>query len=139
MKTKHVLVVEDNPDILVLTSEMLADLELDSTNLTINACSDGASALEQIQKHKFDLIITDLRLPHLNGDELIRKINSGDGPNRRTSVVLTSGYLQDFGEGRASLGPAPAESKVYILQKPFRRKELQSVVERWLEDQRVRA
>ena len=132
LKTKHVLVVEDNQDILLLTSDLLAEIEFESTNLMISACSDGAEALEQIEKQKFDLIITDLRLPNFNGDELIRRMASGKGPNRRTPVVLTSGYFNDFGDGRASLGEEHAEANIYLLPKPFKRHYLQYVVEQWL-------
>jgi CheY-like chemotaxis protein len=132
LKTKHVLVVEDNQDILLLTSELLADLELDSSNLMISACSDGAEALEQIEKQKFDLIITDLRLPKFNGDELIRRMAAGKGLNRRTPVVLTSGYFTDFGDGRAALGDEHSEANIYLLPKPFKRHDLQDVVEQWL-------
>ena len=117
----------------------MAEIEIDSINLMITACSDGAEALEQIEKQKFDLIITDLRLPKFNGDEIIRRMAAGKGPNKRTPVVLTSGYFNDFGDGRASLGEEDTEANIYLLPKPFKRHDLQSVVEQWLTGQRLGA
>lgn len=139
MKTKHVLVVEDNQDMLVMTSELLAEMELDATNLMISACNDGLQALGEIENKKFDLIITDLRLPNLNGDELIRRMKSSKGPNRQTPVVLTSGYLSDFGDGKATLGDEQSDASVYLLPKPFRRRDLESIIDLWLQEQRMRA
>ena len=123
----------------MLTSELVAEIEIDSINLMITACSDGAEALEQIEKQKFDLIITDLRLPNFNGDELIRRMAAGKGPNRRTPVVLTSGYFNDFGDGRAFFGDEDTEANIFLLPKPFKRHDLQSVVEQWLGGQRMGA
>jgi CheY-like chemotaxis protein len=95
--------------------------------LMFSACSDGAEALQQIEKQKFGLIITDLRLPKFNGDELIRRMAAGKGLNRRTPVVLTSGYFTEFGDGRASLGDKHSEASIYLLPKPFKRHELVAV------------
>lgn len=134
MKTKTVIVVEDDSDLLMLTSELLASLELESTNLMITACHDGAYALEELSTKRFDLIITDLRLPGFNGDELIQKIRSLSGPNQKTPIVLTSGHLDDFNSGKASLQEEHAESSIYLLEKPFQRKDLEHVVQIWLAD-----
>lgn len=68
-----VLLVEDEKK----TAEMLTQA-LESEGITVNWVTDGQSALEQIGKGKFDLIILDLKLPGMTGDQVLENIRRDD-------------------------------------------------------------
>lgn len=56
--------------------------------------SDGEAALKLYKKHMPDIIITDIKMPKLNGLELIKKIREKDD---KTPIIVTSAYAdQDF-------------------------------------------
>jgi DNA-binding response OmpR family regulator len=66
---KKLLVVEDEKNLCLLYKEELA-----KEGYKVTAVTDADTALEQIKKQKFDLIITDIRMPVKNGIELITQI-----------------------------------------------------------------
>ena len=68
---KHILIVEDEPDIQELLCAYLRDAGYGTT-----AAGDGVAALELFQSHPFDLVLLDLMLPKIDGFgvcELIRR------------------------------------------------------------------
>jgi DNA-binding response OmpR family regulator len=66
---KRLLIVEDEKNLCLLYKE-----ELTEEGYKVTAVTDADSALEQIKKKTFDLIITDIRMPGKNGIELITQI-----------------------------------------------------------------
>ena len=66
---KKLLVVEDEKNLCLLYREELA-----KEGYKVVAVSDADSALAAIKKQKFDLIITDIRMPIKNGIDLITQI-----------------------------------------------------------------
>lgn len=68
-----VLLVEDEQK----TAEMLKQA-LESESILVTWVTEGKSALEKIGKGKFDLIILDLKLPGMSGDEVLEQIRRDD-------------------------------------------------------------
>lgn len=68
---RHILIVEDNPDIARLIQLHSKDLNCDST-LAVN----GKQAIEFIDRHVYDLIILDLMLPEVDGLTVCRHLRS---------------------------------------------------------------
>lgn len=68
-----VLLIEDEPK----TGEMLKKA-LETEDINVEWHKDGASALETFEKGKFDLVILDLKLPKMSGDEVLEKIRGID-------------------------------------------------------------
>jgi DNA-binding response OmpR family regulator len=66
---KKLLLVEDEKNLCLLYRE-----ELQEAGYSVTAVLDAESALERIKKQKFDLIITDIRMPGKNGIDLITQI-----------------------------------------------------------------
>jgi DNA-binding response OmpR family regulator len=66
---KRLLIVEDEKNLCLLYRE-----ELTRAGYKVIAVADADTALEKIKKHRFDLIITDIRMPAKNGIELITQI-----------------------------------------------------------------
>ncbi|MBM3285146.1 MAG: response regulator [Candidatus Aminicenantes bacterium] len=68
-KKKKVLIVEDEKNLCLLYRE-----ELTREGYNVIAVSDAETAMQQIKKQPFDLIVTDIRMPAKNGIELITQI-----------------------------------------------------------------
>jgi DNA-binding response OmpR family regulator len=66
---KKLLLVEDEKNLLLLYRE-----ELQEAGYSVTAVVDAESALDRINKQRFDLIITDIRMPGKNGIDLITQI-----------------------------------------------------------------
>jgi CheY-like chemotaxis protein len=96
------LVVDDEPAILRLVAVVLRDLGCD----TLTA-PDAESALDIVRNAHPDVIISDVKLPGMDGVELARRIKSDNG-NSETPILLMSA----FGEPRNHPGDA-------FLAKPF--------------------
>ncbi len=64
-----ILYVEDNTIVRISMSEMLRDI-FD----TIDTASNGEEGLEMYQKDRYDIIITDISMPKLDGDKMSQMI-----------------------------------------------------------------
>lgn len=71
--TNSVLLVEDEKK----TAEMLK-AALESEGISVEWVQNGESAIESVEKGKFDLIILDLKLPVISGDEALEEIRKID-------------------------------------------------------------
>ena len=109
------LVVEDEAPILRLVTLVLREMGFDALG-----APDAESALQILNSVKPDLIITDVRLPGMNGDELARQIKA-DPVLASTPVVLMSA----FGEPRGHNGDA-------FLAKPFDPDQLPDFLSRYV-------
>jgi CheY-like chemotaxis protein len=92
----HVLVVEDEAD----TREMLCRM-LDNKEWTVARAENGLAALESIAHHLPSLIVLDLRMPVMDGFEMISELRKHEDW-RRIPVVVVSGKDLDAGD-RAKL------------------------------------
>ncbi|MCP1574259.1 CheY-like chemotaxis protein [Herbaspirillum rubrisubalbicans] len=82
-----VLVVEDHAE----SREMLCDL-LRKGGLHVLAAANGVEAIALMQDHRPDLVLTDLRMPRMDGMELARYIKSHER-YAQIPVVLISAHL----------------------------------------------
>src|SRR5438132_9872551 len=84
-KQLHILVVDDEPHILYY---MRATLE--SWGHSVEVASDGAYALERAIAGDFDVIICDLRMPHLSGRDMYQKLARQD-PRAAERIIFATG------------------------------------------------
>ncbi len=110
----RVLYIEDNQQL----RESLAAL-MESASREVVTCESAEEALEHDASTSFDLVITDVTLPGMNGLELCRHMLAKD-PSRW--IVLCTGHQMD--DDTKSLGP-----NVRALQKPFGVDELESLLD----------
>lgn len=82
--TNEVLLVEDERK----TGEMLRDA-LQSEGISVNWAMDGPTALEKLNKSSPDLIILDLKLPGMTGDEVLERIRAVD---KFVDVIVYTNY-----------------------------------------------
>jgi two-component system chemotaxis response regulator CheY len=117
-----VLIVEDSKasrEFIAATVESVAGVEAVTT-------SSGFEALKILPRHQFDLIITDINMPDINGLELINFVKKN--PRYRETplfVITTEGRAQDRDRGLA-LGAAE-----YLI-KPFEPQSLEGLLRRYL-------
>jgi PAS domain S-box-containing protein len=106
--TENILFVEDNPDILDF-----AYLTLTEYGYNVIFSENGRLALEMLKENpaKFDLLITDIVMPDMNGKELAEKV-SRLIPGIK--ILFTSGYTDDHIVHEGEL-----TGEINFLQKPF--------------------
>jgi DNA-binding response OmpR family regulator len=69
MKTKRVLIIEDNIDLLNM---IRVTFELEEC--TIGECSCGRTGLKKINIFRPDIVILDIMMPEMDGNEVLKKI-----------------------------------------------------------------
>ncbi len=82
-----VLVVEDHDIIRKLTCANLARAGMLPTE-----AADGEIAVELAEAEEFDLILMDLQMPRLDGDEAAARIRGGGGPSARARIVCVTAH-----------------------------------------------
>jgi DNA-binding NtrC family response regulator len=117
---ENILVVDDEEDIVQLMSETL---KLWGFN-PITA-RDGEEALEKFVEVPIDLVLTDLKLPKINGVKLLDKIKD---LNNKTEVILFTGYP----EVSSAIDAMKMGAYDYLI-KPVDLSELKLKIERGLE------
>lgn len=80
----HILIVEDDEEINeYLRKELSLDFHTDS-------CSNGVEALEMLHKHTFDLVVSDIMMPKMDGIELCKSIKRHLQFNHIPVILLTA-------------------------------------------------
>jgi len=84
--TKHskILIAEDND----LSRDNLVEL-LRGEGYSVTAAPDGRQAMDAFIADRFDLVVTDLRMPHMDGLELLKFVRE---MNQETIVIIVTGY-----------------------------------------------
>jgi len=111
--TGRVLVADDNADMRSYVVRLLREAGLD-----VRAVPDGQAALEAARASAFDLVLSDIMMPNLNGFELLKLLRS-DPALRDVSVILLSARAGE--EARVEGLAAGADD---YLTKPFAAREL---------------
>ena len=113
----RILFVDDDPRILEGIERMLFHLE----DWDISCADSGSEALEELAQDDYDVIVTDMRMPGMDGAELLRRVHR-DHP----SVVRL--VLSGHAELEAALRAVPVAHQ--FLAKPCKAKVLEEAVER---------
>jgi DNA-binding response OmpR family regulator len=119
MGRKQILVVDDEWD----TAELLLFL-LVTEGYRVEYARNGQVAFEMIPERHWDLLMTDLMMPVLDGSELIQKIREGSAVSGFPIMVLSS--LPEY------IVRGKCQSFDTFLQKPFRVEELLGAVRKIL-------
>lgn len=122
----HILIVEDEPDTLEMMRATLAGRGHRST-----LCASAAAALAAAASEKFDLIISDIGMPEMDGNELIRRLRLNPGL-RHTPAIAVSGYAS-----QKDAAAAIAAGFDVHLPKPVSPEELNGLVEKLLQRKSV--
>lgn len=86
----RILFVEDDPTLRMLTGEVMDEL-----GHSVCLCESAEAALEQLERQRFDVLLTDVGLAGMSGIELVRMARQHDAA---LSMVIASGYEVDTRE-----------------------------------------
>ncbi len=117
-----VLVVDDSTMVRIILAECL-----ESSGFEVIEAIDGIEAIEQIQTHRPDLVITDIVMPRMNGYELCRWIKS-DPRTKSIPVMMCTTKDEDFDRYWGLKQGADA-----YIAKPYRPLEMVNAVKHLLE------
>lgn len=115
---KNILLIDDDRIQLTLTAAMLQQQGIQAT-----CCQQLEELTEQLRSHTFDILLTDVQMPAINGFDLLKLLRASNIPQARTIPVIavtarSEMEMKDFQEhGFAG-----------VLHKPFSVKELIAVV-----------
>jgi CheY-like chemotaxis protein len=102
-KTPEILLVDDNRQGLIARKSLLQEL-----GYIIRTATGGEEALELFSRQKFDVVVTDFKMPSMDGIELIQRIRDIE-PNAR--IILLSGFVEPLGLCEESTGADVVISK----------------------------
>lgn len=109
---KTVLVVDDSA-----TVRKFVSVSLEMQGFDVSIASDGMDALEQLPKRKFDLVITDLNMPNMDGFEFIRALRENPEYQEIPVIILSSLSDQANKEQGSKLGVSSYVVKPFSLEK----------------------
>ena len=94
----RILVVDDEKNYLVVLSVLLS-----GEGYKVDSAQSGAKALALAEKDEPDLVITDMRMPHMSGLELIHKLKV-NAPDLPVIVMTAYGTVGKRGGGHEGRG-----------------------------------
>ena len=104
----RVLLVDDEPALREAARRFL-----ERSGITTDVAADGQAALDALESHVYDVIISDVRMPGMNGRDFVSRLRR-DHPQLLRRLILSTG--DTFAEDTAGL---VAETGVPMLVKPF--------------------
>jgi DNA-binding NtrC family response regulator len=123
---RRLLIAEDNE----LVCQQLKTLLESEGDLRVDTTRDGRQALEALRQNFYSIFLTDLKMPHLDGMQLIEEIQKQDIP---VTVIVMTGYGSVEGAVQAIRMGA-----YDFLTKPLDIERLQFIVRRALSDRALR-
>jgi len=122
---KRILIVEDSPTMRSLLTSSLEELPGPVKILEVGS---GFEALRHLPRQRFDLIVTDINMPDINGLELVSFVKSNEAYRDIPLVIVsTEGSERDRDKG-LELG-----ADAYLV-KPFEPDELREIAASLLDD-----
>ncbi len=118
---RRILIVDDVPEILLLQRKLVERMGYE-----VETAADGRAALAVLEKRTIDLLVTDWAMPGMNGGELINALKN-DARFRTIPVIVLTGHDTDTERDEAI-----AAGCSHFLVKPFKRDELQRIIEELL-------
>jgi DNA-binding response OmpR family regulator len=120
MKNKPILIVDDEKNIRLTMSQSLVPL-----GIPIQTAVNGEEALQRLRENVFRLMFLDLKMPGINGMEVLRQIKD-NWPKTRVIIITAHGTI-------ASAVAAMKLGAVDFIQKPFSPGEIRNLATQVLE------
>ena len=121
----NILIVEDEPRM-----RRLLEISLGEDGHTVNTAEDAEKGLAFLRKEAADLVVTDLKLPGMNGLEFLQE-------GKRLNATLPFIVMTAYGSVETAVDAMKAGASDYVL-KPFTMAEMRLVINKELDVQQVR-
>ena len=108
-----ILIIDDEKSILTLLRNALTKFGYE-----VSVAEDGQEGIQKFENGRFDLVITDMKMPRMNGDMVVRHIRNSN--RRLTPIIGCSGTPWVMEDCDFDM----------VLAKPFHLKEIGSAIER---------
>jgi len=109
----NILIADDEPHVL-----RVLKMSLEREGYTVNVCANGQEALEIVLREPPDVLVTDIQMPLMNGEELCRQIEQRMPERNFLIFVLTSRTEIEHREWSREI------SNLQFLEKPISIREL---------------
>lgn len=126
MNRERILLVDDDESL-----RKVLHYNLEQQGLTVIPAGDGAEAVRLYDEHEPDLVITDIKMPGMDGIDVLKEIKRRN-PDQLVIIITAFGAVEDAVEAM-KLGAYD-----YIM-KPFNRDELKLIVQKALELKKLRS
>ena len=116
-----ILIVDDSKAARSLVRSVVEEIEGD---ITTHEANSGFEALKLLPTEDFDLIITDINMPDINGLELINFVRNNPRYNRIPIIIVSTERSEEDKKRGMALG-----ATAYVT-KPFKSLELQEIIKK---------
>jgi two-component system response regulator FlrC len=123
-ETTRILVVDDEPQM-----QLALKTALMRKGYSTDIASNGKQALQLIESNRYDLVISDQRMPEMSGQELLEAVNARE--EKPPFIMITAHGTVDAAVKAMQLGAAD------FIQKPFSVEDLLSIVSRVLSPESI--
>jgi CheY-like chemotaxis protein len=117
----QILVAEDNE-----TNQKLILKALEKLGRHCDLVSNGAEALEATRQKKYGLVFMDVMMPEMDGYEATEKIVLAQGVDKPVIIAMTANVLADDRMKALKVGMDD------YISKPFRIKDIEDIIEKWI-------
>ncbi len=124
MISKPILIVDDEKNIRLTLSQALETLGAE-----IDTAANGEEALSKLKNKEFGLILLDIRMPGMDGMEVLRQVREVR-PDIRVIMITAYGTVESAVE-------AMKQGAVDFLQKPFGPEEIREMVSRVMDREKL--
>jgi len=108
-REKIILVVDDDPTVIELYKRMFKNYGLD-----VLVARDGDAGLKMIKEQKPDFVILDIRMPKLDGIEVMKEVRKDASVKDTPVLILTNYDLEEYRREIAKLGVVDFVTKIGI-------------------------
>jgi DNA-binding NtrC family response regulator len=116
--------MEHKPKLLIVDDEeiALANLEyvLSKEGYEVVGLQSGAAALERLKQEEFNVVVTDFRMPKVDGMEIIKRCREW---HPDTQLIMITGYPTERSDAEVM-----DKDTYHLIAKPFRLDEVRRVV-----------
>jgi len=112
---KKMLIVDDEEDILIFLSH-----HFNKNGFDVTTSLDGSIGLSEFKKKKFDIVITDIRMPNMDGIEMCGEIKKQDDT---TPIIILTAVTDDY-----KILHAMRTGASQFVDKPIKLDELTDIV-----------
>jgi len=123
IKGKRIMVVDDEPDLTLFFS-----MSLEYHGFNVEAFNDPRKALSNFKPDYYDLVVLDIKMPHMDGFESYREIQKIDSKANVCFLTASELYYKEFREKEYN-----AIDRDLFIRKPIANEELIKEIDRQIE------